>query len=184
MDHKEKMHNRVNERFEVVKKRVQKLHYQIDQGVIGGEEGREWLEQFAKEGVGVNLCCGDFAIGNSIGIDIDSQKIASDYWSFIDRFQIDLGPLDYIVSNYIECLDNPVGVLKEWLDKLKPGGVIALVVCNSDEYTTTLGPMANPRRKFCYNQNTLSFILRKVGFITERFEKEGTELRVLARKPC
>lgn len=153
----------------------------IDADRLGGEPGRIWLDQYAI-GVGVNLCCGDFPIGESLGIDADPEKIAVDIWGLADHYYDDLPPLDFVVTNYLECFPDPLGVLKTWNKKLKPGGVFAVVACNTDMYANSAGPLANHRRVNCFSTLTLKAYFEAAGFKVEKVDLEDKELRLMGRK--
>ena len=180
-DIRAKMHARVDHRFEVMRRLFDTVHHQIDRGVMGGEEGREWLERHAV-GTGINICCGDFPIGESLGADIDIRKLAVDLWAFADRFTHDLPLLDYMVTNYLECFPDPGRVLHEWNQRIRMGGHLAVVCCDSDVYENSTGPLANKRRAHCFTFNTLRFYLSRAGFTVRDWEKKDLELRVLAEK--
>ena len=181
MDYKKQLHERLDARKEKLISFIDRLHRMVDAGQLGGESGRIWLDQYAI-GVGVNLCCGDFSVGNSLGIDNDPEKIAIDIWGLADHYYNDMPPLDFVVTNYLECFPDPLGVLKNWNKKLKPGGIFAVVACNTDMYANPAGPLANPRRLNCFSTLTLKAYFQAAGFKVEKVDLEDKELRIMGRK--
>lgn len=184
MHDRDKMKARVDKRLKQITEWCEKLHRQIDQGVIGGESGREWLDQYAAGEKGLNIACGDFAIGDSQGVDYDDRKIAINFWGLGDCLPHDDGELDYIVTNYLECFDRPLMVLREWYRVLKPGGILAIVARDSDQFEDNKGPMANKNRKTCFTEKTLQFHLERAGFVVRwsSIYTPDKELRVEAKK--
>lgn len=181
MDYKESMHKRLDDRKEKLISFINKLHRLVDAGKMGGESGRIWLDQYAK-GNGVNICCGDFAIGESLGVDKDPEKIAIDLWGDADHYYNDSGPLDFVVTNYLEFTPDPLSFLKGWHKKLKPNGIFAVVACNTDMYNNLSGPLANPRRLNCFSTLTLKAYFEAAGYKVEKVDLEDKELRMMARK--
>lgn len=172
---------RLNNRKAQIDSAYNKLVNQIKAGALGGEEDRIWLDQFAK-GKGLDLCCGDFPVGDAIGIDSDPRKIGSDLF-FIDcRYLtgIDNEECDFIVCNYLDCFPNPIDILVAWKRTLKKGGKLALVVRNADAYDTLTGPLENTRRQSIYTSKTLPFFLHRAGFTVQRIETFEKSLRCLA----
>ncbi len=172
---------RIDLRVEKILAHVQKLKRQIDAGQIAGEEGRIWLEQYCK-GVGVQICAGDFAIADAIGIDTDVRKLGLDLWAYADRFVGDLPPLDYVVTNCLEYFPDTLRMLTEWGRMMKPHGVWAIVCRDAEEYEEAQGPLANARRMSCFTITTLRCYLARAGFEVFEWENYGKELRVAARK--
>lgn len=175
------MHARLDTRKEKLISYINRLHRMIDTGQIGGESGRLWLDQYAK-GNGVSICCGDFPIGESLGIDKDPEKVATDLWALADHYYNDSGPLDFLVTNYLECFSDPLGFLKNWNRKLKLNGIVAIVACNTDMYPEHSGPLLNHRRVNCFSTLTLKAYLEAAGFKVEKVDLEDRELRVMAKK--
>lgn len=172
---------RIDLRVEKILAHVQKLKRQIDAGQIAGEEGRIWLEQFCT-GVGMQLCAGDFAIADAIGVDTDLRKIGLDLWAYADRFVGDLGPLDYVVTNCLELFPDTLRMLTEWGRMLKTGGVFAIVCRDAEAYEEDMGPLVNSRRMSCFTFTTLGCYLERAGFKVFNWENYGKELRVAARR--
>lgn len=182
MDERARIRARLDHRKEVMLRHFESLYRLLERGDLDGtEDGREWLERYCV-GLGVQLCPGDFALGGSIGIDMDNSKVASDVWGFVDQFTGDLPPLDYVVTNYLEHFPNTIRILKEWASKLRPGGVFAIVCRDTDSYQGAIGPLQNDRRYQCFNLRTLTAYLARVGLIVKEWEHAGNELRVSAYK--
>lgn len=183
MSEKELLHARLNRHKEFIDKKVEKLHRLIDKGVIGGEAERLWLDQFTK-GRGLDICCGDFPMENSIGIDMSIDKIGASY-HFILGDEIvgcEKEELDFIVCNYFDCFPTPLKVLHEWERILKPGGVIAFIACNAEAYENFMGPMTNKNRQSCYTDTTITCYLQRAGFKEIEISKVERALRVKAVK--
>lgn len=178
---KANMHARVRDRFDAIQRHVQKLHNQIDAGQIGGEGGRIWLERFCA-GKGVQFCSGDFALGDSLGVEIDWRKLAMDMWGLADRFLCDLPPQDYVVTNTLELFPDTLRVLTEWARLLRPEGVLAIVCRDAEAYEEPEGPLANRHRCSCFTITTLRCYLERAGYEVFSWENLGKELRVAARR--
>jgi len=177
---KEKILKRLRARKEVIDHWFTKLERQIESGVIGGEPGRLWLDQFA-QGEGFNIACGDFTIGNAIGVDLDPKKIAIDFWGFGDVLP-DPGDADadFIVTNYLECWPQTHNILKEWAHTLRVKGVLAIVFCDADTYLSELGPLTNHRRITCFTVKTLTAHMTKAGFKVFKTETIEEHIKGLA----
>lgn len=181
MDYRDSMRLRLQRRKDKLISYIDKLIRKVDAGILGGEPGRIWLDQFAI-GNGVNLCCGDFPIGDSLGIDGDPAKIAIDIWGLADHYTGELDPLDFVVTNYLECFPDPLGILKSWSSRIRQGGVFAAVACNVDRYENFSGPLANPRRLNCFSPAALKFYFERAGFIVKVLELEDKEIRIMGEK--
>jgi SAM-dependent methyltransferase len=175
------MHARLHQREERIHELFKKAHRLVDEGKMGGEEGRIWLEKYCV-GKGVQVCCGDFSLGDSIGVDLDARKVAMDLWIGADLYYLESEPLDYIVTNYLECLPEPLRVLEEWARHVKPGGVLAIVCRDAEAYEDEAGPLVNHRRVSCFTITTLRCYLARAGFEVFAWENLQKELRVAARK--
>ena len=158
-----------------------RLRRQIDQGVVAGSPGRKWLRQFAF-GKGANLCCGDFPIGDSIGIDADWEKLATDLWGYADRPPFEDGTIDYVLTNYLEAFPDTLQVLQNWTKALRVGGILAIVCRNTDAYDNPMGPLTNKHRAHCFSLKTLSCYLQRAGFRVKLHEFHEQELWVAAVK--
>lgn len=183
MDERVRIRARLDHRKEVLLRHFDSLYRLVDRGDLDGtEDGREWLEKYCV-GVGVQLCPGDFALGNSIGIDMDNSKIATDVWGFVDQITGGLPPLDYIVTNYLEHFPDTIRILDDWASNLRPGGVLAIVCRDTDSYHNAIGPLNNDRRHQCFTRRTLTAYLARVGLGVFEWEHAEKELRIAARKP-
>lgn len=181
-EERKRMHERIDRRGEVLQHRIDRMHRLIDSGVLdGSEDGRAWLEKHCV-GVGVQLCPGDFSLGESIGIDTDPVGLGTDVWGFVDPFAGNLPPLDYIVTNYLEHFPNPLTILEEWAARLRPGGIMAIVCRNADVYRNPRGPLSNKRRYHCFTLRTLTCYLARVELKVTEWEVPNKELRVVAAK--
>jgi len=140
----------------------------------GTEENRQWLDQFAK-GVGFDIACGDFLIGDivqALGVDGAPKMLGTDYWSEGDNLSFQpTDTLDYIVTNYLDGMPAPLKALAEWCRCIKPGGRIAVVCRDAQMYHTSMGALENARRQSCYTSITLSNYLYRVGLKNVKVEK-------------
>lgn len=154
--------NTVRDRGERVKRRyIDKL----SDDALSDREDREWLEQHAK-GVGLDIACGDFPIGDAAGVDGDIHAvIGADYFCEGDELTFqEHGKLDFIVTNYLDAFPTPLKVLNEWHRCLRVGGVVAIVCRNADKYDEPKGPLTNGRRQSVYTVKTLPQYLYRAGF--------------------
>lgn len=179
----EKIHERLNKREEQIAKWFRHTRKQIDEGKIGGEPGRLWLDKFAK-GKGLNIACGDFSIGDSIGVDIDPTVLAADVWTQGDHVMFEPNSLDYIVTNYLEAMPFVLKTLRDWWTLLKPEGTLAIVCRDADKYPELPGPLSNPKRLNCFTLKTLNCYLDKAGFYmwSKMMEQHDQEIWVVATK--
>lgn len=181
-DERQRMYARLDKRQEFLLGVFATVRRDIAAGRYDNTDAcRQWLEQFC-EGFGVQICAGEFQLGDSLGINTDPKALATDHWAFADKFAADLPPLDYIVTNYLECFPDPLRVLQQWVGRMREGGVIAVVARNADLYEDVRGPLKNVRRASCFTMNTLSFYLERAGytvFLRETWEKE---IRIAARR--
>lgn len=131
----------------------------------GDRADREWLEQYAK-GNGLDIACGDFPIGDGIGVDGDpNQTIGADLFFEGDELTFqEPGKLDFIVTNYLDGFSTPLKALNEWWRCLRPGGVIAIVCRDANQYSTSKGPLDNGHRQVLYTEKTLAQYLYRAGF--------------------
>jgi SAM-dependent methyltransferase len=154
-----------------------------DGPISGAESDRIWLDQIAV-GEGLDICCGDFIIGEAKGVDGDETKLGADYQVRGDdlAFQED-GTLDFIVTNYPEAMPTPLRALFEWYRCLKPGGVLGIVCMDADTYTNKKGALRNHNRLNTYTKTTIAHYLYRAGFIGVEVEvTDHKTLRVKAAK--
>lgn len=172
---------RVNRRKQAILAHCNRVIREIENGKHAGEEGRLWLEQFC-EGEGVHFCAGEFALSDSLGVDMDARSLALDQWAYADRYLGGKTPLDYIVTNYLESMPDTLRVLTEWGRLLKPGGALAIVARNAEMYGAGEGPLSNPHRVAVFTQTVLTCYLERAGFTPWRWESFEKEIRVAARR--
>jgi len=169
MNYKERMIQRLDRRVETLKHRIERVKRRyinnLDyENTDAGEADRIWLDQFAK-GNGLDICCGDFVIGDAWGVDGHETMIGTDYWSEGDELAFqEPGKLDFVVTNYLDGFANPLKALNEWYRCLKPGGTLAIVVRDADQYDGNYGPLENHKRGAVFTQKTLGFYLYRAGF--------------------
>lgn len=182
MDSKKSMHDRIEKRIRHLQSLADRLHRLIDKGILGGEEARLWLDQWTV-GIGYNIACGDFIIGESWGVDGDTAKIAPDVLLDWQHVPMEVEVIDHIVTNYLECFSDPMRTLEDWHARLKPGGIVAIVARDVDAYKgEPKGPLSNRHRRSCFSMASLKCYLEAVGFTVIREERWERELRVAARK--
>ncbi len=136
------------------------------------EEDRLWLEGFTS-GDGLNICCGDFSIGDSLGVDAHRARLAADYPGEGDKLTFQGSDvLDFIITNYFEAMHSPLDALNEWYRCLKDGGVLAIVCMNADSYppTKTSGALKNKNRYNTFTEVTVSQYLYRAGFSSVNVE--------------
>jgi SAM-dependent methyltransferase len=142
------------------------------------------LEEYAGEGVGLNVGCGNVPIGTSIGVDINPAALAARVISPADRLPFADNIFDYVVSaNALEHIDRgPVAVLREWARVVRMAGTVALVVPDA-EYgiwsmtgdTGQVGQLCKPRREMehlhAFTLTTLRMLFEFCGLAVFRAEK-------------
>ncbi len=135
------------------------------------EEDRVWLDGFAS-GNGLNICCGNFSIGESLGVDISRVRLAADYPGEGDKLTFqESDALDFIVTNYFEAMHSPLDALNEWYRCLKDGGALAIVCMDANSYTTSLwGALNNRHRYNTFTEVTISQYLYRAGFSSVNVE--------------
>jgi SAM-dependent methyltransferase len=190
-----RLHARLDTRLYQFTNRIAKLRRWVDSGKEGGEEDRLWLEQFTKPGVGLDICCGDFLIGeNSYGIDPAAAEnggcfplIGANYMfrenEAMKTFKRQ--EIDYIVCNYFEALSDPLETLQRWRQVLKKDGRVAFLVRDSDhpEYAEGAGPMNNRNRLNCFNRSTIKNYLVRAEFDVKVIEPYNEVIRCMAVVP-
>jgi len=174
-----RMHQRVDKRSYRIHRLIETY---IEHPVVGGEEDRLWLEQYAV-GTGLDIACGDFLIGMSIGIDKNNEKLGQTWVGPGDTlYRFDTDSMDYIVSNYFECFPDPSKVLREWHRVLKPGGTLAIVVANAVKYVGELGLFCNEHRLSAFTEQILSNHLHKAQFHDVNIELNEKQIRARCLK--
>ncbi len=132
---------------------------------VGLVEDREFLEKYAI-GEGVDVCCGDFLIEDSIGVDKRGTVLGADFHFSAETlsFQKPIS-LDYVVSNYLEAVPNTLGALNEWYRVLKPGGTLAMICRDADQYLKREGALVSTHRQHTFSKITLKQYIERAGFI-------------------
>ncbi len=145
---------------------------------------REFLEKHAV-GVGVDVCCGDFLIGDSIGVDTRLETLGVDFNFSGDNLSfMRSNTLDYVVTNYLEALPNTLQALNAWHRCLKKEGVLAMVCINANEYNhLPAGALTNAHRSHTFTKVTLSHYLYRAEYKDVKIEEtEHKTLWVEAKK--
>lgn len=166
MNLKSSMLERLSKRKQWLDAQYLRLIRKIDSEQIGGEEDRLWLEQWAQNSPGLDICCGDLLIGNSKGIDTADDILGADWFltGGSDLRTIDDNSQNFIVCNYLDCFPDILFTLRAWKRVLKKDGTVAVSVRNSDNYSTELGPFINSKRVQAFTIRTLPFYFKKAGF--------------------
>lgn len=184
MTENEKLLARINKRKADLEVYYNRLVKQIESNQFSNTEAdRLWLEKFAI-GEGLDCMCGDFVLGDAIGIDTDKAKIGASYF-LIDATKLTQIPelsQNFIISNYLDACSNVLEVLFNWKRVLKPTGVLALVVRNADTYIRDAGPLENNKRLSLFTPRTLKFYLRRAGLEPFETETVNNSLRMAAKK--
>lgn len=178
--------NRVSEEeYGRISRRVNKMRKRVGIRFIEDAD-RLWLMPHAI-GKGFDIACGDFPIGDGIGIDKDWTVLGATYT--MDGSDLSTIPnsteQDFIVSNYLDAFSAPLTTLEEWYRCIRKGGKLALVVRDSTGYTDYLeGPLFHKQRRSIFTKETLAMYLYKAGFDTVTVEENKTNasLRGLAIK--
>ncbi len=151
------------------------------------ESDRLWLDKFAI-GNGIDIACGDFLIGDNeqaIGLDGDRQYIGADFHSEGDALAFQTPEsLDYVVTNYLEGMPNPLNALNEWWRVLRPGGTLALVCRDANSYSSKYkkGALSNGSRQTTYTEVTLGHYIYRAGFTDYKSEIVEKAIRASAVK--
>lgn len=191
MEEKERIqsaYKRIDRRVKKLLRKYEKLKRLIvDHKWTGGEEDRVWLEQFTL-GIGMDICCGDFVIGeNSVGVDPAEGMIGADKQITGDEITDEsYNSMDYIVSNYVDVFSDPFKVFTSWHRLLKSGGTLAFICRNSDAFSASEspGPLKNKNRHCLYTPNIVRFYLDRLGFDPKIIElsDDGRSIRTMAKK--
>lgn len=190
-DYRDYLRWRLDRRLETVQARIEKVKRYVD-GLpavefSGDEADRIWLDQFVK-GNGLDICCGDFLLGDenqAFGVDGAEKMVGMDYFFEGDELTFaDSGVVDFIVTNYLDGLPDPLKALTEWFRCLREGGTLAVVCRDAESYPIdSMGGMRNHRRVSAYTHVTLSQYLHRVGYKSIKVERTNhNTLRALAIK--
>ncbi len=128
-------------------------------------------------GKGINIGCGKVPLGNSIGVDIDSNARAVSVVADGRKLPFFMGELDYVLAlhnlEHYDC--SPLIVLREWHRVLKPGGKCAVIVPDGDRgagawyYPAEAGKFYEHFHIFTLD--TLASYFEAAGFDVERCVK-------------
>ncbi len=167
--HREYMQGIVDRRVQFCKDRAEKIiakwGRRLDTPMpVGLAEDREFLEWYAK-GDGVDVCCGDFLIEDSVGVDTRRTVLGADFHFSADTLSFQKPEsCDYVVSNYLEAVPNTIGALNEWYRVLKSGGTLAMICRDAEQYTQPEGALASAHRQHTFNKTTLRHYMCRAGF--------------------
>ena len=151
----------------------------------------EWLESFAQGPNGFNMGCGEIPVGDSEGVDMILTLGAWKGVAFCpmdDMYEYKAEVCDYIISNYIESSPNPCKLFTEWHRLLKPGGKVAILCKDADQYSdNSIGPLKRSgrgaiKKHCCYTAKTIRFYLQFCEFTVDSIEVSGPNLKVEAHK--
>lgn len=148
------------------------------------EDDRLWLDKFAV-GTGLDVCCGDFLVGTedqASGVDGDDAAglVGVDYFRQGDDLSFSgSGKLDFVVTNYLDGLPNPIKAFQEFHRVLKDGGKVALVCQDADSYPENdqYGALRNVRKQSTYTRVTIKHYLSRCDF--KDITVEATDHRTL-----
>ncbi len=148
-------------------------------------EDREFLEKYAV-GDGVDVCCGDFLIEDAVGVDTRRTVAGADFHFSADTLSFAKpNTLDYVVSNYLEAVPNTIGALNEWYRTLKPGGTLAMICRDAEQYPMhPEGALASGHRQHTFNKTTVRHYMARSGFVNITVKVTPNQsLQCLAKKP-
>ena len=169
---------------ERVKERITVARSMINGRRRQGEAERRWLDQFAKIGHGVDLCCGSMLVKNAMGVDIEYLgPLCFGRTSGDNLAGLKSKSADFIVTNYFDVFPTPIQALNEWHRVLRPGGTLAFVCRNAEAYdpdSQPEGPLCNTNRVHCHTPLTLRFYLNRTGYDIKEILPVGTGIRVHA----
>ncbi len=161
---------------------LRRKHLDVDDFAL--RASRSFLEKYAV-GDGVDVCCGDFLIGDSVGVDVRNYTMGVDFNFSGDNLSfLRSNTLDYVVTNYLEALPNTLQALNEWHRSLKKGGTLAMVCINANEYNhLPAGALTNAHRSHTFTKVILSHYLSRAEYVDINIEEtEHKTLWVEAKK--
>jgi SAM-dependent methyltransferase len=167
--HREYMQGIVDRRVQFCKDRAEKIIIKWGRRLdtpmpVGLKEDRDFLVQYAK-GDGVDVCCGDFLIEDSVGVDTRRTVLGADFHFSADTLSFRKPEsCDYVVSNYLEAVPNTIGALNEWYRVLKSGGTLAMICRDAEQYVQPEGALASGHRQHTFNKTTLRHYMYRAGF--------------------
>ena len=151
---------------------------------LGLKEDRDFLVQYAV-GEGVDVCCGDFLIEDSIGVDTRRTVLGADFHFSADTLSFQKpNTCDYVVSNYLEAVPNTIGALNEWFRVLKPGGALAMICRDADQYVQPEGALVSGHRQHTFSAVTLRHYMYRSGFTDVKIHPTRWQsLQAIGKKP-
>lgn len=188
-EYQQYMQDIVDRRVEFVKARAEKIiakwGKRLEMDIPPGlREDREFLEKYAV-GDGVDVMCGDFLIEEAIGVDKRRTVLGADFNFSADTLSFAKpNTLDYVVSNYLEAVPNTIGALNEWYRTLKPGGTLAMICRDSDQYVQPEGALASGHRQHTFSKVTIRHYMYRSGFVDVVVTPTPNQsLQCVAKKP-
>ena len=168
-------------------RRIAKARTKLDKLGELYDDSRKWLISFTESGIGLDICCGDFPIGNAIGLDIGlvCGTVEGILHDASDIYTIRESSLDFVVTNYFDAISQPWKALAEWKRVLKPQKPLAICCVNADNsrYDDALGVFRNLNRVTAYNPKILNNHLHRAGFANVVVEDVDGVIRAKGEKP-
>ena len=187
--HRKYIQGIVDRRIQFCKDRADKIirkwGSRLDSPLAPGlKEDRDFLEKYAI-GEGLDVCCGDFLIEDSIGVDTRGTVLGADFHFSAETLSFrHHNSCDYVVSNYLEAVPNTIGALNEWWRVLKPGGTLAMICRDAEQYIQPEGALASEHRQHTFNKTTLRHYMHRSGFIEVSITVTPWQsLQALGKKP-
>lgn len=187
--HREYMQGLVDRRVKFCKDRADKIMEKWGRRLdtplpLGLKEDRDFLVQYAV-GDGVDVCCGDFLIEDSVGVDTRRTVLGADFHFSAETLSFAKPETcDYVVSNYLEAVPNTIGALNEWYRVLKNGGTLAMICRDAEQYVQPEGALVSSHRQHTFNKTTLSHYMHRSGFTDVRITPTlWQSLQAVGKKP-